>query len=406
MAIGRRLCNVSRKNFVRLLNGKGYSTFGYFFPTCQLYEQEAVPDDEGAGFAERPGLFDGRSSKGKADNPSSSASSCSTKTAKADLTLVCSSIDYTGRLVSHQSPTLKSHLCSLHGLLPRDLRKLDGTLKNQLPAILVRPRAILVNLQKIKAIIKFDQVIIFEQQENAESCDFLCLLQTRVEQQQKEPGSSSFSLPFELQVLEIMLQHVCNSLQEELDRLVPETEASLSGLERLVHWDKLRILLNMKRSIHKVKISADSLKNSILEVLNSDADMADMYLSEKGSTLSRQDKDHEEVELLLESYLKMVEEIGSSVDSLSKNIEATEEVVNIGLISQRNELLIMEIKLSIGATTMGMGGLGASIFGMNLNTGLETHPFAFFMATALFTCLASLGFIAGRMKLKRLIQKS
>ena len=63
----------------------------------------------------------------------------------------------------------KSFLTSLDGVETRDLRRLDGTIRNQLPVILSRPSAILVNMHKVKAVIKSDMVIFIDGVCNSET---------------------------------------------------------------------------------------------------------------------------------------------------------------------------------------------------------------------------------------------
>lgn len=205
---------------------------------------------------------------------------------------------------------------------------------------------------------------------------------------------------------------VCGQLQETLEALVPQIDHSLSGLERFIHWDKLQILLSCKRSINSFHKRIEGLRHSVAEVLNSDADMAAMYLSEKDmaslqheTLVRREDSDHEEVELLLESYLKIIEEVAARVEELSRNMESTEDIVNIGLIGQRNELLLLELRLSIGTFAAAMGSLGASFFGMNLHSGLETHPTAFYGTVLTLSSIAFLSFLMAWKRMTRLVRK-
>jgi magnesium transporter len=58
--------------------------------------------------------------------------------------------------------------------------------------------------------------------------------------------------------------------------------------------------------------------------------------------------EHEEVELMLESYLKTAEELASRTQVLASNMSSTEDIVNISLMGQRNEMLLLELRLGIG----------------------------------------------------------
>lgn len=70
-----------------------------------------------------------------------------------------------------------------------------------------------------------------------------------------------------------------------------------------------------------------------------------MYLTEKQQGKIRPLNQHDEIELLLESYLKQTDEIVQSVNNLVSNIKNTEEIVNIVLDANRNSLMLMELKV-------------------------------------------------------------
>jgi magnesium transporter len=306
--------------------------------------------------------------------------------------LSCLEIDIHGQIYTGRY--LKSALCTLHGLQTRDLRKLDGTLKNQLPAILVRPGSFLVHLDHIRAIVTHCSVTLFENGEA--STYFVEELAQRIKSSFGESISigGSGNLPFEFVSLEAILARVTQSLQEEVDRLLPEIEEHMATLQRNVHWDKLMLMLECKKRVNAMMQKANAFRNCLHELLESDDDMANMYLSHRAaSNGERPVAAHEEVELLLESYLKTMEEIAARVVVLEENIRSTEKIVNIGLVSQRNELLLLELKLGIGTFAASMGGFGASILGMNLQNHFEASPSAFY--AVLFTLLGVSGVAFG-----------
>ena len=317
-----------------------------------------------------------------------------------ELKLICTELDRHGHSSLRQGLFSKSSLCSSLGLQARDLRKLDGTLKNQLPSILIRPSAILVNFDYVRAVIKCDRVTFFNGQEPLSKVQAILIkdLATKL----KTKSSAAAPLPFEFIAIESILQTTLQALQDELDRMAPAIEQHLTILERFVHWDKLKTMLECKKRVALFHERISSLRNCIAEVLESDADMAAMYLTAKSSNSQpRPVYAHEEIELLLESYLKIAEEIVSRVQLLASNIQSTEDIVNIGLVGQRNELLLLELKLGIGTFSASMGGFGASILGMNLVNGMEGNPQAFFI---ILTGLISVSLFAFTSSWRRMLQ--
>jgi magnesium transporter len=311
--------------------------------------------------------------------------------------LSCLEVDDAGQVFHGRY--VKNALCLLHGLQPRDLRKLDGTLKNQLPAILVRPRSLLVHLSDgIRAIITHNRVTLFE----AADGGVVEELRQRLGALPNSPGG----LPFEFVALEIMLNQVGTALQEEMESLAPYIEEQLTLLERSVHWDKLRVLLVCKKRVNAMLTRANSFRDCLHEVLESDLDMANMYLSHRAMTHlpQRPIAAHEEVELLLESYLKTAEEISMRATTLEQNIQSTGEIVNIGLVNQRNELLLLELKLGIGTFAASMGGFGASLLGMNLMNHLEHSPLAFYGVLSLLLMVSGSAFGLAWRRMGRLLR--
>lgn len=338
----------------------------------------------------------------RASMPNISIPPTSKPTVKLESVLICNELDAGGNMHVSCGRFLKSALCAQHGLLPRDLRKLDGTLRNQMPVILVRQSALLVHLTPLRAIIKHDGVIFFEPAEMGER---LRQHEIELELQQRLKTGIRGELPFELVCLEFMLQRTLQNLQESYDGMAPAIEEHLRVLEQHVHWDRLKILLECKKSLTQFQDRVNSIKTCISEVLESDDDMAAMYLSQKAQLNARPVTAHEEVELLLESYLKTAEELASRAQLLCADIQATEDIVNIGLVGQRNELLLLELKLGIATFATSIGAFGASVLGMNLPNHLESSPHSFYAVLGTLLVTGASAFVFSWRRMLRLIRR-
>lgn len=327
----------------------------------------------------------------------------------ASATVICHELDSTGAVHVLGGKFQKSSLCSSLGLAPRDLRKLDGTLRDQLPLILVRDSAILVNIEHIRAIVKHDGVILFEDlrmEQRLRQHEFLLYLRSRLAHEHKGSALGK-DTPFEFIVLEAILQRTLQRLQSEFDAMETEIEEHLRALENIVHWERLKVLLVCKKRLGAFLERVSNIRGCLKELLESDADMADMYLSEKHAARSaeRPSYAHEEMELLLESYLKIAEEITSRTQLLVSNMQATEDIVNIALVGQRNELVLLDLRIGIGTFAASMGGFGASVLGMNLQSGLEHSPYAFYAVLGSLLSVASTSFVLVWRRMLRLIHR-
>lgn len=75
--------------------------------------------------------------------------------------------------------------------------------------------------------------------------------------------------------------------------------------------------------------------------------------------------------MLLESYYKHCDEIVQTVDNLVSNIRSTEEIINIILDSNRNSLMLLDLKFQIGTLGLGAGAFISALYGMNLQNFIE-----------------------------------
>ncbi|KAJ1938718.1 magnesium ion transporter, partial [Kickxella alabastrina] len=161
-----------------------------------------------------------------------------------DLTLRCTELDIHGNVTVRAGEFQKSELCAQHGLQPRDLRKIDSKFVNQMPAILVRKHAILVNLLHIRALIEADRIVLFDSIGAPASYSQSLLVYELQERLRNSVGQSNEpSQPFEFRALEAVLISVVNSLQSDEEVLVNLVQNVLAYLEESVDRSKLRELL-------------------------------------------------------------------------------------------------------------------------------------------------------------------
>ena len=92
-----------------------------------------------------------------------------------------------------------------------------------------------------------------------------------------------------------------------------------------------------------------------------------MYLTSTSLGRPRALHDHEQLELLLESFTKQVEEIVSEIDNTVANIQSTQEIAELMLDSGRNALLALDIKISFATLGAGCAAVVAGVFGMNVS---------------------------------------
>ncbi|KAI0019908.1 cora-domain-containing protein [Xylariomycetidae sp. FL0641] len=312
--------------------------------------------------------------------------------------LRCTEVDEHGKTILVDSEFKKSELIARFGLLPRDLRKIDSS---NLPHILVRPTAILLNLLHLKVLIKHDRVLLFDvygSQASHSQSAFMYDLQGKL--QQKTPAGNG-GLPYEFRALEAVMQSVTQELEADFETVNEPVIRILGELEDDIDRHKLRILLVLSKRVSTFEQKAKLVRDAIEELLEADDDLAAMYLTEKTHDIHRQLDDHTEVEMLLESYHKLCDEIVQEAGNLVSSIRNTEEIVRAILDANRNSLMLLDLKFSVGTLGLAMGTFIAGLYGMNLENFIEETNWGFSAVTAISVIFSLLVCRYGLVKLRK-----
>jgi magnesium transporter len=240
-----------------------------------------------------------------------------------ELRLRCTEFDEKGNVTLVNGEFKKSELIAKYGLLPRDLRKIDSAL---LPHILIRPSAILLNLLHLRVLIKHNRVLVFDAYGSTNSYTqsvFMYDLEGKLRQMDAKANGS---LPYEFRALEAVLISVTTGLEGEFEGVRDPVLRVLRELEEDIDRDKLRYLLIYSKKLGTFEQKARLVRDALDELLEADDDLAAMYLTEKAAGAKRSENEHTEVEMLLESYHKVTDEIVQASENLVSNIRNTEEM--------------------------------------------------------------------------------
>eukprot|EP00499_Haloplacidia_sp_CaronLabIsolate_P013108 CAMPEP_0196771006 /NCGR_PEP_ID=MMETSP1104-20130614/1454_1 /TAXON_ID=33652 /ORGANISM="Cafeteria sp., Strain Caron Lab Isolate" /LENGTH=310 /DNA_ID=CAMNT_0042141121 /DNA_START=148 /DNA_END=1076 /DNA_ORIENTATION=+ len=262
----------------------------------------------------------------------------------------------------------------------RDLRVLDTKfMRSRMPIILPRQSALIVSLEHVKVIVMHNYVWVFDPW-NPAARSMANSLRGRI-----ETSYPHRSTPFEFLVLEETLDSVCDVLDRRLHTLSAAIATTLEAVNEDVNERNLARLLPLKNSLASFDVQVHEVRSAIQDLLENDEDLAAMYLTTKAMTGQPQEvTKHDEAEVLLEEYLKQVEEITNELRELHRNIEATEAVINIELSHTRNRIMRLDLILTTATFSVSLGAFGAGLFGMNLVSHMEDHPSAFYIVAGAF----------------------
>ncbi|CAA7027119.1 unnamed protein product [Microthlaspi erraticum] len=296
------------------------------------------------------------------------------------------------------------HRVQIHA---RDLRILDPKLFYP-SAILGRERAIVLNLEHIKAIITSEEVLVRDSSDE-HVIPVLEELQRRLlvgneehhGQGDAEVGEDDES-PFEFRALEVVLEAICSFLAARTSELETSAYPALDELTLKISSRNLERVRKLKSAMTRLTARVQKVRDELEQLLDDDDDMAELYLSRKlaglsssisvsdeplwyptsptlGSMISRasrlslatvrgdeDENDVEELEMLLEAYFMQIDSTLNKLNALREYIDDTEDYINIQLDNHRNQLIQLELMLSSGTVCVSMYSMVAGIFGMNI----------------------------------------
>ncbi|XP_052192851.1 magnesium transporter MRS2-4-like [Diospyros lotus] len=357
----------------------------------------------------------------------------------------------------------KSTIINRVSIPARDLRIL-GPVFSHSSNILAREKAMVVNLEFIKAIVTAEEVLLLDplRQEVLPFVD-----QLRQQLRHKSPfevgegGQMALQdsemrvstrgqwlpvpesaeglqceLPFEFQVLEIALEFVCTFLDSSVADLERDAYPALDELARDVSTKNLEHVRSLKSNLTLLLARVQRVRDEIEHLLDYNEDMAHLYLTRKwiqsqqsegllggsasnnmastGSHLRRLgssrgasfgDQDVEDLEMLLEAYFIQLDGTRNKILSVREYIDDTEDYVNIQLDNQRNELIQLQLTLTIALFAITMEILIVGVFSLNIPCPLfNVHGiFSIFVGALTAACVLLFLLVLGYARWKKLL---
>lgn len=210
-------------------------------------------------------------------------------------TISCTVVDSMGtvRAVSKKFP--RASFLQQNKLFPRDLRKIDSSNVDVAPSIAVRSNGILVNLLHIKALIKRNEVLVFDTA-SPQSAGRLSLFMYDLESKLKTKvvhggmlglqgthygyNTNMINQNYEFRALECILVNVMAVLETELRTHVEKVEKILNELDSQIDRTNLRDLLVYSKALTMFYQKSLLIRNTLDELLDNDEDLESMYLTD------------------------------------------------------------------------------------------------------------------------------
>ncbi|RLV84808.1 Mitochondrial inner membrane magnesium transporter MRS2 [Meyerozyma sp. JA9] len=320
-----------------------------------------------------------------------------------DLFVSCTKFDSKGNIVEVSKNYPKMQFLKENDLFPRDLRNIETTSLDIIPSFIIRsPASIIVNLLHIKALIKKDQVMIFDTS-TPEIAKKLGLFMYDLEMVLRLPSGNT---PFEFRVLEGILISTTTYLETEMKSHASICNRILAELEEDVDRTKLQELLIRSKRLSSFHQRTLLIRDVLDDLLDNDEDLAAMYMTHPKRYDPTVDNptDYSDLEMLLEAYYNHCDELVQQAGSLLNDIKVTEEIVNIILDSNRNSLMVFELKVAIYTLGFTVATLLPAFYGMNLKNYIEDSNLGF-AAVVVFSIIQGVIITAINFRKLRGVQK-
>lgn len=300
----------------------------------------------------------------------------------------CTIFSNTGDIVAHGKEEKRSEFMNEFHLAPRDLRKFSRAHSRMVPSFHTRSHIVLFNILDVRALVQHNRVVLFDLvgSRSFELYSHSQLTKSLVHNLREEnlPG-----MPYEFRAFEAIYEHVVSNLRTEMKVHTTVTQNILRGLEDHIDTVKLRYLLTQSKKVTQFQQKATLIRDHLDDILQRDDYLNALYMLDFAAGRPHTGTDHEEVEMLFESYYNSCDEVVQTVAHLRSQIRTTEEIINVVLDSNRNELMMLRHKFSVGLLSMGIVLYVAAVYGMNLENFIEEYAGGFEFAVVLsFVMLA------------------
>ena len=288
--------------------------------------------------------------------------------------------------------------CGLHA---RDLLSLE---RQNVATIHPRAKAIVLALSHVRAVIQADELLVFNPDRPAVldfvkgMSEYLAVcedmqretreydaIQHELHGTERHPPQEN--LAFELIVLEGILSSVSQKYQRRIQSFEPVINDVLRNMRQQGGpghaTEHIHTLLPLRNSLSRFERSNEAVVRCLERLMNNDEDMARMHLS----ILSQQPQNssdtvvdlslHHDVELVVESYFRRFEDFYAEAFALRKNIEATQDTLELALDEFRNRLIRINVHAAMATVGLAVSTSIAGFFGMNLVSGVEEAPMLF-----------------------------
>ncbi|SBT82208.1 CorA-like Mg2+ transporter protein, putative [Plasmodium ovale] len=275
----------------------------------------------------------------------------------------------------------------------RDCKQLLAE-NNNIASIEARLNAILVSLPPLTCVILHSSVflVIKEDLIRDDLIRKLCSVSKKYTSLYKIDVKMMEKRPFEFCALECVFSSAIEHLNAEMKLLSKDFADIKFSLKVTKYQDILTNLHNLKEPTNILINKVNSFIKAFHEVSENNIDLKKMELTKCYFNPNTNDEENKEstnqdLQMLLEYFDQELHQIHDQIKHLYELMINLENKIVSDLSLSRNNLIRMDIIISLINSGFGIGTLITGVFGMNLKIKLEQNEFAFLYVTGLVTFL-------------------
>ncbi|EUD64999.1 hypothetical protein C922_04627 [Plasmodium inui San Antonio 1] len=275
----------------------------------------------------------------------------------------------------------------------RDCKQLLAE-NNNIASIEARLNAILVSLPPLTCIILHSSVflVIKEDLIRDDLIKKLCNVSKRYTHLYKVDTKNMEKRPFEFSALECVFSSAIEHLNAEMKLLSKEFADIKFTLKVTNYQDVQTNLHNLKEPTNILINKVNSFIKAFHEISENNADLKKMeltrcYFNPINGEEDNKESTNQDLQMLFEYFDQELHQIHDQVKHLYELMQNLENKMASDLSLSRNNLIRMDIVISLINSGFGIGTLITGVFGMNLKIKLEEHEFAFVYVTGLVISL-------------------
>ena len=290
-------------------------------------------------------------------------------------------------------------------LSARDIRKLNNSFLNPAePSIVVRQMVVLMDLDPFRAVVMRDRCLLLI---SAGADDLLSVIQDNIQSThvlQFDKHGHRHHIDFEFYAYETVLESVIHNLDSDISKIETSVVPVLTALRKAPSSTLLEALRVQKNAIAALSLRVSGTHHAVSRLLDDDQDLYLLHLSKFWAHPELFDDlerfDHDEAEILFESYLSDLDRVQRQLALLEKDISNTEEIVSLQMITKRNMLQLFDVAMVLAILGLTIATACGAIFGSNLNSHVQTREYAFETVNAIYIFVI-IGTVVGGLLLYR-----